>query len=83
MDINLNVGSGAEIGESIIQDVKGVSVTINRSLRDLLHQIPSIEVSIEVKDNVLYPVCNLILTYSCFFEISAFSDRRTKSSPLK
>jgi vacuolar protein sorting-associated protein 13A/C len=48
MDINLNVGSGAEIGESIIQDVKGVSVTINRSLRDLLHQIPSIEVSIEV-----------------------------------
>jgi vacuolar protein sorting-associated protein 13A/C len=50
MDINLNVGSGAEIGESIIQDVKGVSVTINRSLRDLLHQIPSIEVSIEIDE---------------------------------
>uniref|UniRef100_A0A1J3IIE4 Putative vacuolar protein sorting-associated protein 13A n=1 Tax=Noccaea caerulescens TaxID=107243 RepID=A0A1J3IIE4_NOCCA len=50
MDINLNVGSGAEIGESIIQDVKGVSVTINRSLRDLLHQIPSIEVSIEIEE---------------------------------
>ncbi|KAL1194607.1 hypothetical protein V5N11_031431 [Cardamine amara subsp. amara] len=48
MDINLNVGSGAEVGESIIQDVKGVSVTIHRSLRDLLHQIPSIEVSIEI-----------------------------------
>lgn len=64
MDINLNVGSGAEIGESIIQDVNGVSVTINRSLRDLLHQIPSIEVSVEVKDNVLYPVCSMILSYS-------------------
>lgn len=64
MDINLNVGSGAEIGESIIQDVNGVSVTINRSLRDLLHQIPSIEVSVEVKDNVLYPVCSIILSYS-------------------
>lgn len=64
MDINLNVGSGAEIGESIIQDVNGVSVTINRSLRDLLHQIPSIEASVEVKDNVLYPVCSMILSYS-------------------
>lgn len=52
MDINLNVGSGAEIGESIIQDVKGVSVTIQRSLRDLLHQIPSIEVSIKVKNYI-------------------------------
>ncbi|EOA17894.1 hypothetical protein CARUB_v10006303mg [Capsella rubella] len=50
MDINLNVGSGSEIGESIIQDVKGVSVTINRSLRDLLHQTPSIEVSIEIDE---------------------------------
>ncbi|XP_019086561.1 PREDICTED: uncharacterized protein LOC104718635 [Camelina sativa] len=50
MDINLNVGSGAEIGESIIQDVKGVSVTINRSLRDLLHQTPNIEVSIEIDE---------------------------------
>ncbi|CAF2233174.1 unnamed protein product [Brassica napus] len=50
MDINLNVGSGAEIGESIIQDVNGVSVTINRSLRDLLHQIPSIEVSVEIDE---------------------------------
>ncbi|VVA93348.1 unnamed protein product [Arabis nemorensis] len=50
MDINLNVGSGAEIGESIIQDVKGVSVTIHRSLRDLLHQRPSIEVSIKIDE---------------------------------
>lgn len=81
MDINLNVGSGAEIGESIIQDVKGVSVTINRSLRDLLHQIPSIEVSIEVKDNVYIQSVNT--SYSCVLEISALSDRRIKSSPLE
>lgn len=83
MDINLNVGSGAEIGESIIQDVNGVSVTINRSLRDLLHQIPSIEVSVEVMGNLLYPVCSIILSYSCVLKISALSDRRTKSSPLE
>lgn len=75
MDINLNVGSGAEIGESIIQDVKGVSVTIHRSLRDLLHQIPSIEVSIKVTINDLYPACSITLAYSRFIEISAISDR--------
>ncbi|XP_010540792.1 PREDICTED: uncharacterized protein LOC104814451 [Tarenaya hassleriana] len=49
-DINLNVAFGAEIGENIIQNVKGVSVTIQRSLRDLLHQIPSIESSIKVEE---------------------------------
>ncbi|KAL8053513.1 hypothetical protein ABFS82_05G077000 [Erythranthe guttata] len=49
-DINLNVGSGSELGESIIQDVKGVSFVIQRSLRDLLHQIPSIEVSIKIEE---------------------------------
>ncbi|XP_075505709.1 uncharacterized protein LOC142542773 isoform X1 [Primulina tabacum] len=48
-DINLNVGSGSELGESIIQDVKGVSIVIQRTLRDLLHQIPSIEVSIKIE----------------------------------
>ncbi|XP_057487524.1 uncharacterized protein LOC130773593 isoform X2 [Actinidia eriantha] len=48
-DINLNVGTGTEIGESIIQDVKGVTVIIRRSLRDLLHQIPSTEVSIRIE----------------------------------
>lgn len=47
-DINLNVGTGTDIGESIIQDVKGISVIIQRSLRDLLHQIPSTEIAIKV-----------------------------------
>ncbi|GER35434.1 pleckstrin homology (PH) domain-containing protein [Striga asiatica] len=32
-DINLNVGSGSELGESIIQNVKGVSIVIQRSLQ--------------------------------------------------
>ncbi|KAI3453469.1 hypothetical protein Pfo_010132 [Paulownia fortunei] len=49
-DINLNVGSGSELGESIIQDVKGVSFVIQRSLRDLLHQVPSVEVSITIEE---------------------------------
>ncbi|XP_042953951.1 uncharacterized protein LOC122290372 isoform X2 [Carya illinoinensis] len=49
-DINLNVGTGAELGESIIQDVKGVSVIIQRSLRDLLHQIPSTEVTVKIEE---------------------------------
>ncbi|KAK4262505.1 hypothetical protein QN277_028058 [Acacia crassicarpa] len=47
-DINLNVGIGEELGESIIQDVSGLSVLIRRSLRDLLHQLPSIEAIIKV-----------------------------------
>ncbi|XP_065619172.1 uncharacterized protein LOC112023786 [Quercus suber] len=49
-DINLNVGTGTELGESIIQDVKGVSVVIQRSLRDLLHQVPSTEVAIKIEE---------------------------------
>lgn len=49
-DINLNVGTGKELGESIIQDVKGVSVVIRRSLRDLLHQIPSTEAVIKIEE---------------------------------
>ncbi|XP_023553987.1 uncharacterized protein LOC111811402 [Cucurbita pepo subsp. pepo] len=48
-DINLNVAVGAELGESIIEDVKGVSVVVRRSLRDLLHQIPSLEVGIQIE----------------------------------
>ncbi|XP_068305501.1 uncharacterized protein [Pyrus communis] len=48
-DINLNVGTKADLGESIIQDVKGVSVVIQRSLRDLLHQVPSIEAAIKME----------------------------------
>ncbi|XP_015084887.1 uncharacterized protein LOC107028368 [Solanum pennellii] len=49
-DINLNVGAGSELGESIIQDVNGVSIVILRSLRDLLHQIPSVEVAIKIEE---------------------------------
>lgn len=47
-DINLNIGAESELGESIIRDVKGVSVVIRRSLRDLLHQIPATEVTIQI-----------------------------------
>lgn len=47
-DINLTVGTGMGVGESIIQDVKGLSVVIQRSLRDLLHQIPTTEAAIRV-----------------------------------
>lgn len=50
-DINLNVGTGTELSESILQEVKGVSIVIQRSLRDLLNQIPSIEVAIKVMFN--------------------------------
>lgn len=42
------MGAGSELGESIVQDVNGISIVIQRSLRDLLHQIPSIEVAIKV-----------------------------------
>lgn len=47
-DINLTVGIGMKSGETIIQDVEGLSVVIQRSLRDLLHQIPSTEALIKV-----------------------------------
>nr|XP_027080056.1 uncharacterized protein LOC113703042 isoform X2 [Coffea arabica] len=49
-DINLNVGSGTELGESIMQNVNGISVIIRRSLRDLLHQIPDTEVDIKIEE---------------------------------
>ncbi|XP_068635813.1 uncharacterized protein [Aristolochia californica] len=49
-DINLNVGARLGTGESIIQDVKGLSVVIRRSLRDLLHHIPATEVTILVQE---------------------------------
>ncbi|KAA8522113.1 hypothetical protein F0562_012573 [Nyssa sinensis] len=49
-DINLNVGTGTDLGESIIQDVKGVCIVIRRSLRDLLHQIPSTETAIKIEE---------------------------------
>ncbi|KAL5551261.1 hypothetical protein UlMin_001437, partial [Ulmus minor] len=47
-DIHLNVGSGTDLGVNIFQDVKGVSIVIQRSLRDLLHQIPNTEVKIKL-----------------------------------
>ncbi|KAK7307747.1 hypothetical protein VNO77_41077 [Canavalia gladiata] len=49
-DINLNVGTGSDFGESIIQGVNGLSVIIHRSLRDLLCQFPSIEVIIKIEE---------------------------------
>ncbi|XP_051144600.1 uncharacterized protein LOC127260739 isoform X2 [Andrographis paniculata] len=49
-NINLNVGSGSELGESIVQDVRGISFVIKRSLRDVLHQIPSVEVSVMIEE---------------------------------
>ena len=49
----MNVGTGTELGESIIQDVKGVNIVIQRSLRDVLHLIPSTEVAIKVLHSIL------------------------------
>ncbi|TYI15495.1 hypothetical protein ES332_A08G190100v1 [Gossypium tomentosum] len=49
-DINLNVGTESDLSESIIKDVKGVSIVIRRSLRDLMHQIPSIEADIKIEE---------------------------------
>ncbi|OVA12725.1 Pleckstrin homology domain [Macleaya cordata] len=49
-DINLTVGTGMGLGETIIQDVKGLSVVIRRSLRDLLHQIPTTEAAIKIEE---------------------------------
>ncbi|XP_052881690.1 uncharacterized protein LOC108482794 [Gossypium arboreum] len=49
-DINLNVGTKSKLSESIIKDVKGVSIVIQRSLRDLTHQVPSIEAVIKIEE---------------------------------
>ncbi|KAK9144775.1 hypothetical protein Sjap_004678 [Stephania japonica] len=49
-DINLTVGTDIRTGESIIQDVRGLSVVIQRSLRDLLHQIPTMEAAIKIQE---------------------------------
>ena len=51
-DVNLNVATESDLSESIIKDVKGVSIVIRRSLRDLMHQIPSIQAAIKVMDCV-------------------------------
>jgi hypothetical protein len=39
-DINLSIGIDMVRGESIIQDVHGLSLEIRRSLRDLSHLMP-------------------------------------------
>ncbi|PNT67930.1 hypothetical protein BRADI_3g33740v3 [Brachypodium distachyon] len=47
-DINLTIGMDMVRGETIIQDVEGLSVEIHRSLRDLMHQLPVVEAAIKV-----------------------------------
>ncbi|KAK9698879.1 hypothetical protein RND81_08G137700 [Saponaria officinalis] len=47
-DINLNIGTGKILGDTIIQEVNGLSIVIRRCLRDLLHQTPSTEATIEM-----------------------------------
>lgn len=47
-DINLSIGIDMVRGESIIQDVHGLSVEIRRSLRDFSHLMPAVEASIKV-----------------------------------
>ncbi|ERN15489.1 uncharacterized protein LOC18443778 [Amborella trichopoda] len=49
-DINLAVGSGSSSGENIIQEIRGFSIVIRRSLRDLLHRIPGTEVYIKMEE---------------------------------
>ncbi|XP_039123130.1 uncharacterized protein LOC120259563 isoform X5 [Dioscorea cayenensis subsp. rotundata] len=49
-DINLSVGFDSVSGENIIQDVKGLSVIVQRSLRDMLHLIPTTEADIKVEE---------------------------------
>ncbi|OMP08180.1 hypothetical protein COLO4_06705 [Corchorus olitorius] len=49
-DINLNVGTESDLSESIIKDVKGVSIIIWRPLRDLMHQVPNIEAAIKIEE---------------------------------
>uniref|UniRef100_A0A0E0MAV7 PH domain-containing protein n=1 Tax=Oryza punctata TaxID=4537 RepID=A0A0E0MAV7_ORYPU len=47
-DINLTIGMNMVCGETIIQDVEGLSFEIHRSLRDLMHQLPAVEAAIKV-----------------------------------
>ncbi|KAF3782527.1 Vacuolar sorting-associated protein 13C [Nymphaea thermarum] len=48
--IDLSVGTGKNSGENIIEDINGVTVVIRRSLRDLFHQIPDLEMSIKLAE---------------------------------
>ncbi|RLN19158.1 hypothetical protein C2845_PM02G19660 [Panicum miliaceum] len=47
-DINLVIGMDMVRGETIIQDVEGLSFELRRSLRDLRHQLPVVEAAIKV-----------------------------------
>uniref|UniRef100_A0A0Q3N5I8 PH domain-containing protein n=1 Tax=Setaria italica TaxID=4555 RepID=A0A0Q3N5I8_SETIT len=47
-DINLVIGMDMVRGETIIQDVEGLSFELRRSLRDLRHQLPAVEAAIKV-----------------------------------
>ncbi|CAD6212089.1 unnamed protein product [Miscanthus lutarioriparius] len=47
-DINLVIGMNMVRGETIIQDVEGLSFELRRSLRDLRHQLPAVEAAIKV-----------------------------------
>lgn len=90
-DINLNVAVGAELGDSIIEDVKGVSVIIRRSLRDLLRQIPSLEVGIQVAMStipfliiLLLLICSRMQLNCSLFSLAVIlSDRSVESSSFK
>ncbi|KAL8266737.1 hypothetical protein R6Q59_004081 [Mikania micrantha] len=81
-DINLNVGTGTELGESIIHDVKGVSIIISRSLRDLLHQIPSTEVAIKI-DVLKSALSNKEYHIISECALSNFSETPNPIPPLK
>ncbi|XP_062205491.1 uncharacterized protein LOC133907454 isoform X2 [Phragmites australis] len=48
-DINLVIGMNMVRGETIIQDVEGLSFELCRSLRDLRHQLPVVEAAIKVE----------------------------------
>ncbi|CAL0314336.1 unnamed protein product [Lupinus luteus] len=80
-DINLNVGTGTDLGESIIQDVNGLSVIIHRSLRDLLHQFPSTEVIIKI-DELKAAVSNKEYQIIAECAVSNFSEVPNVPPPL-
>ncbi|PWA96948.1 pleckstrin (PH) domain superfamily protein [Artemisia annua] len=81
-DINLNVGMGSELGESIIHDVKGVCIVIRRSLRDLLHQVPNTEVAIKI-DELKATLSNKEYHIISECALSNFSETPNDIPPLK
>ena len=63
---------GAELGVSIIEVVKGVSLIIRRSLRDLLCQIPCLEVDFrhEYFDSSGGPLCSSVFSFELVFTVA-------------